>query len=78
MTKLENGAIRSRSRIDDLFDQLQGASYFSKVDMRSSYQQLKARYLRLQRPIHKENKHSFDLDSCGSNKEGKGYTKNDF
>ncbi|KAF3668526.1 putative ribonuclease H protein-like [Capsicum annuum] len=30
-------------RIDDLFDQLQGASYFLKVDLRSSYHQLKVR-----------------------------------
>ena len=28
-------------RIDDLFDQLQGVSYFSKIDLRSSYHQLK-------------------------------------
>ena len=28
-------------RIEDLFDQLQGASHFSKIDLRSEYHQLK-------------------------------------
>ncbi|GJZ51099.1 putative reverse transcriptase domain-containing protein [Tanacetum coccineum] len=31
------------SRIDDLFDQLQGSSVYSKIDLRSGYQQLRVR-----------------------------------
>ena len=36
-------------RIDDLFDQLQGACVFSKIDLRSGYHQLKIRATDVQR-----------------------------
>nr|GEU59531.1 putative reverse transcriptase domain-containing protein [Tanacetum cinerariifolium] len=32
-----------RKRIDDLFDQLQGSCYFSRIDLRSDYHQLRVR-----------------------------------
>ena len=37
-------------RIDDLFDQLKDAKYFSKIDLRSGYYQLKIRLSNIQRP----------------------------
>ncbi|GKG18534.1 putative reverse transcriptase domain-containing protein, partial [Tanacetum coccineum] len=44
--ELNRITIRNRyplPRIDDLFDQLQGAKYFSKIDMQSGYHQLRVR-----------------------------------
>ena len=38
-------------RIDDLFDQLKGAKYFSKIDLRSGYFQLKIRESDFQRQL---------------------------
>ncbi|XP_073120611.1 uncharacterized protein [Henckelia pumila] len=37
-------------RIDDLFDQLQGAEVFSKIDLRSGYHQLKVKDADVQKP----------------------------
>ncbi|XP_077251803.1 uncharacterized protein LOC143891031 [Tasmannia lanceolata] len=44
--ELNNVTIKNKyplPRIDDLFDQLQGAMYFSKIDLRSGYHQLKVK-----------------------------------
>ena len=42
--ELNKLAVKNRyplPRIDDLFDQLQGARFFSKIDLRSGYHQLR-------------------------------------
>ncbi|WMV37422.1 hypothetical protein MTR67_030807 [Solanum verrucosum] len=44
--KLNNVTVKNKypfPRIDDLFDQLQGASYFSKIDLRLGYHQLRVK-----------------------------------
>ena len=44
--ELNNVIVKNRYpllRIDDLFDQLQGASWFSKIDLRSGYHQMRVR-----------------------------------
>ena len=41
LNKLTNKNRYPLPRVDDLFDQLQGASYFSKIDLRFGYQQLR-------------------------------------
>ncbi|KAJ0927040.1 putative nucleotidyltransferase, Ribonuclease H [Helianthus annuus] len=44
--KLNKVTVKNRyplPRIDDLFDQLQGSSYYSKIDLRSGYHQLRVR-----------------------------------
>ncbi|KAA0067515.1 ty3-gypsy retrotransposon protein [Cucumis melo var. makuwa] len=47
-------------RIDNLFDQLQGATVFSKIDLHSSYHKLRIR----DSDIHKTAFHSFDLTNA--------------
>ncbi|KAJ0555993.1 putative nucleotidyltransferase, Ribonuclease H [Helianthus annuus] len=44
--ELNNVIVKNRyplPRVDDLFDQLQGSSYYSKIDLRSGYHQLRVR-----------------------------------
>ncbi|GKG17289.1 hypothetical protein Tco_0362246, partial [Tanacetum coccineum] len=41
------------TRIDDLFDQLQGSSVYSKIDLRSGYHQLRVREEDIPKPAFK-------------------------
>jgi hypothetical protein len=44
--ELNNLTVKNRyplPRIDDLFDQLQGSSFYSKIDLRSGYNQLRVK-----------------------------------
>ena len=44
--KLNRGTVKNKyplPRIDDLFDQLKGAKYFSKINLRTGYHQLRVK-----------------------------------
>ena len=52
--ELNNIAVKNYyplQRIDDLFDPLQGASWFSKIDLRSGYHQMQVRYEDVQKTV---------------------------
>jgi hypothetical protein len=52
-------------RIDDLFDQLKGAKYFSKIDLRSGYYQLRIRYKDAPKTAFVNGQHEFTVMPFG-------------